>query len=54
MQSVAITTDVSEFETRSGLGVQHYVMEFVGDLRQVDGFPRVLRFPPPIALTSTI
>ena len=24
---------------------------FVSDLRQVDGFPRALRFPPPIKLT---
>ena len=31
-----------EFESRSGRGVQHYVIKFVSDLRQV------LRFPPPI------
>jgi hypothetical protein len=31
-----------------------YVIEFVGDLQQVGGFPRVLRFPPPIKLTATI
>jgi len=43
-----------EFESRSGRGVQHYVIKFVGDLRQVDGFLRVLRFPPPIKLTATI
>jgi hypothetical protein len=35
----------------SGRGVQHYVIKFVSDLRQVGGFPRVLRFPPPIKLT---
>jgi hypothetical protein len=40
MQSVPITT---EFESRSGRGVQHYVIKFVGDLRQVGGFLRVLR-----------
>jgi hypothetical protein len=34
-----------EFESRSGRGVQHYVIKFVSDLRQVGGFPRVLRFP---------
>jgi hypothetical protein len=37
-----------EFESRSGRGVQHYVIKFVSDLRQVAGFFRVLRFPPPI------
>jgi hypothetical protein len=36
-----------EFESRSGRGVQHYVIKFVSDLRQVDGFHRVLRFPSP-------
>jgi hypothetical protein len=54
MQSVPITTDVCEFETRSGLGVQHDVMKFVSDLRQIGGFLWVLRFPPPIKLTATI
>jgi hypothetical protein len=43
-----------EFESRSGRGVQHYVIKFVSDLRQVSGFPRVLRFPPPIKLTAMI
>jgi len=43
-----------EFESRSGRGVQHYVIKFVGDLRQVGGFHRVLRFPSPIKLTATI
>ena len=33
------------FESRSGRGVQHYVIKFVSDLRQVDGFLQVLRFP---------
>ena len=28
--------------------------KFISDLRQVDGFLRVLRFPPPIKLTATI
>ena len=31
--------------------IQHYVIKFVSDLRQVDGFLRVLRFPLPIKLT---
>ena len=43
-----------EFESRSGRGVQHYVIKFVSDLRQVGGFLRVHRFPPPIKLTATI
>ena len=33
---------------------QHYVIKFVSDLRQVGGFLWVLRFPPPIKLTTTI
>jgi hypothetical protein len=41
-----------EFESLSGWGVQHYVLKFVSDLRQVSGFHRVLRFPPPIKLTA--
>ena len=41
-------------EFRSGRGVQHYVIKFVGDLWQVGGLLRVLRFPPPIKLTATI
>jgi hypothetical protein len=28
--------------------IQHYVIKFVSDLRQVGGFLRVHRFPPPI------
>jgi hypothetical protein len=37
-----------EFESRSGRGVKHYVIKFISDLRQVGGFLRVHRFPPPI------
>jgi hypothetical protein len=51
--ALPINTD-SEFESRSERGVQHYVINFVSDLRQVGGFLRVLRFPPPIKLTATI
>jgi hypothetical protein len=36
-----------EFESLSGRGVQHYVIKFVSDLRQVGGF---LRFPLSIKL----
>ena len=35
-----------EFESRSGRGVQHYVIKFVSDLQQVGGFLLVLRLPP--------
>jgi hypothetical protein len=34
--------------------IQHYVMKFVSDLRQVGGFLRIILFPPPIKLTATI
>ena len=34
--------------------IQHYVIKFVSDLRQVGGFVRVLRFSPPIKLIATI
>ena len=44
-----------EFEPRSGevYSIQHYVIKFVSDLRQVDGFLLVLQFPP-IKLTAKI
>ena len=41
-----------EFESRSGRGVQHNVIQFVSDLRQFDGFRRLLRFLPLIKLTA--
>ena len=34
--------------------IQHYVIKFVSDLWQVNGFLRVLQFPPPIKLNITI
>ena len=34
--------------------IQHFVMNFVSDLRQVGSFLRVLRFSPAIQLASTI
>ena len=34
--------------------IQHYVIKFVSDLRQVGGIHQVLRFLPPIELTTTI
>jgi hypothetical protein len=36
------------------LSKQHYMIKLVSDLRQVGGFHRILRFPPPIKLTATI
>jgi hypothetical protein len=46
----------SVFESLSGevYLIQHYVIEFVNDLRQAGDFLRVLWFPPPIKLTATI
>ena len=40
--------------SRSGKGVQHYVIKFVSDLWHVGGFLWVLRFPPSIKLTTMI
>jgi hypothetical protein len=51
MQSVPISAYhywCCEFESLSGRGVQHYVIKFVSDLRQVGGFPRV----PPTTIRS--
>ena len=50
VQSVPITTNVvssNHFYGEAYL-IQHYVLKFVSDLRQVGGFLRVRRFPPPI------
>ena len=56
LQSVAITTNVVSSNTIHGevYSIQHYVIKFVSDLRQVGGFLWTLRFPPPIKLTATI
>ena len=45
-----------EFETAHGevYMIQHYVIKFVSDLRQVGGFLQVIWFPPAIKLTATI
>ena len=43
-----------EIESRSGRGVQHYVIKLVSDLQQVGCFLRVLRFALPIKLTAMI
>jgi hypothetical protein len=36
------------------LRMQHYVIKFVSDFRQIGGFLRVLQFPSQIKLTATI
>ena len=55
MQSVPITTSVVRYKPVHGevYSIQHYLINFVSELRQVDGFLRVLRFPL-IKLTATI
>jgi hypothetical protein len=54
VQSVPITIKVVSSNPVHGKVylIQHYVIKFVSDLRQVSGFLRVLRFPPPIKLTN--
>ena len=56
VQSVPITTNIVSSNHVHGevYSIQHYVIKFVRDLRQVGGFLRILRFPPPIKLTLTI
>ena len=56
VQSVPITTKVvsSNPVHDEVYSIQHYVIKFVSDLRQVGGFLQVLLFPPPIKLTATI
>ena len=55
-QSTPITTEAvsSNLIHVEVYSIQHYVIKFVSDLRQVDGFLRLLRFPPPKTLTVTI
>jgi hypothetical protein len=54
MQSVPITTNVVSSNPAHGkvYSIQHYVIKFVRDLRQVDGFLQVLCVPQPIKLTQ--
>jgi hypothetical protein len=56
VQSVPITTNVVNLNPVHGevYLIQHYVIKFVSDLRQVSGFLRVLWFPSPIKLTAMI
>ena len=39
------------FNWRGVLDIQHYVIKFVSDLRQVSSFLRIFRFPPTIKVT---
>ena len=56
MQSVHFTTKVVSSNSVHGdaHSIQHYVIKYVSELRQVDGFLRAFRFPPPIKLTATV
>jgi hypothetical protein len=52
MQSIPITTNVLSSNPTHGevYSIQHYMIKFVSDLRQVSGFHRELRFSPPLTL----
>ena len=54
MQSVPITIDVVSSNLDQGEVLEHYLIKFVSGLKQVGGFLRDLRLPPPIKLTVTI
>ena len=56
MQSVPFTTNVVSSNLVYGAvySIQHYEIKLVNVLLRVGGFLRVLRFPPPIKLTTTI
>jgi hypothetical protein len=56
VQSVPITTKVVSSNPAHDevYSIQHDVIHFVSDLRQVDGFLRVLLFLQPIKLIATI
>ena len=56
VQSVPITTKFESSNLAHGevYSIQHYVIKFVSDLRQVGGFFWVLWFLPPIKMTAAI
>ena len=56
MQSVYSITNVKSSNLAHGelYWIQHYMIKFVSDLRQIGDFLWALRFPPPIKLTATI
>ena len=51
IKTKVLSTNAARGEVSS---IQQYVIKFISDLRQVGGFLRVLRCPPPIKLTATI
>jgi hypothetical protein len=55
VQPVPITIKVVGSNPANGevYSIQHYVVMFANDLRQVGGFLQVPQFPPPINLTAT-
>ena len=55
VQSVPIATEVVSWNPVHDevYLIQHCVIKFVSDLRQVRRFLRVLRFPPPTKLIAT-
>jgi hypothetical protein len=56
MQSVPITNNVVSSNSTHGevYSIQHYVIKFVSDLRQVGGILQILRFPPLLKRTAMI
>jgi len=54
LQSVSVITKVVSSHSAHGevYSIQLYVINFFSNLRQVGGFLRVLRLPPPIKLTT--
>jgi hypothetical protein len=54
VQSVPIINTVVRSNPVHGeaYSIQHYVIKFVSDLRQVGGFLQGLQFPPPIKVTT--
>jgi len=55
-QLVSITANVVSSNPTNGevYTTEHFVIKFVSELWQVDGFFWVLQFPPPINLTAKI
>ena len=55
-QSVPITTNVVSLNSAHGevYSIQHYMIKFVSDLRQVGGFFRILQLPPLILIERIV
>jgi hypothetical protein len=56
MPPVPITIEAVSSNAAHGevYSIQHYVIQFVSDFRQVGGFLWMIRFPPLIKLIATI